>query len=96
MKDYVREKGINKIKDDAYQFIENRIAPKNPKNDGKQTPMKANSHPIFIAQHACGCCCRSCLERIHHINKNKELSKEEIEYIVNVLITWINIEMKSN
>ena len=96
MKDYVREKGINKIKDDAYQFIENRIAPKNPKNDGKQTPMKANSHPIFIAQHACGCCCRSCLERIHHINKNKELSKKEIEYIVNVLITWINIEMKSN
>ena len=93
MKNYVTEKGMDKIENDAYQFIKNRIAPKNPKNDGKQTPMKANSHPIFIAQHACGCCCRSCLERIHHISKNKELSKDEIDYIVIVLLTWIQLEM---
>lgn len=93
MKNYVTEKGMDKIKCDAYQFIKNRIAPKNPKNDGKQTPMKANSHPIFIAQHACGCCCRSCLEKIHHISKNKELSKDEIDYIVTVLLTWIQLEM---
>ncbi len=93
MKNYVTEKGMDKIENDAYQFIKDRIAPKNPKNDGKQTPMKANSHPIFIAQHACGCCCRSCLERIHHISKNKELSKDEIDYIVTVLLTWIQLEM---
>ena len=93
MKNYVTEKGMDKIENDAYQFIKDRIAPKNPKNDGKQTPMKANSHPIFIAQHACGCCCRSCLERIHHISKIKELSKDEIDYIVTVLLTWIQLEM---
>lgn len=93
MKSYVIEKGMDKIENDAYQFIKDRIAPKNPKNDGKQTPMKANSHPIFIAQHACGCCCRSCLERIHHISKNKELSKDEIDYIVTVLLTWIQLEI---
>lgn len=93
MKNYVTEKGMDKIENDAYQFIKDRIAPKNPKNDGKQTPMKANSHPIFIAQHACGCCCRSCLEKIHHISKNKELSKDEIDYIVTVLLTWIQLEM---
>ena len=93
MKNYVTEKGMDKIENDAYQFIKDRIAPKNPKNDGKQTPMKANSHPVFIAQHACGCCCRSCLERIHHISKNKELSKDEIDYIVTVLLTWIQLEM---
>ena len=95
MKNYVTEKGMDKIENDAYQFIKDRIAPKNPKNDGKQTPMKANSHPIFIAQHACGCCCRSCLERIHTLVlvKNKELSKDEIDYIVTVLLTWIQLEM---
>ena len=67
MKNYVLEKGFSKIESDAYDLITKRIAPKNPKNDGKQTPMRSNSHPVFIAQHACGCCCRSCLLKIHHI-----------------------------
>ena len=93
MKEYVLEKGMDKIREDAYQFIRTRIAPKNPKNDGKQTPMRANSHPIFIAQHACGCCCRSCLERIHHISKNKELSDAEVDYIVTVLLEWVRLEV---
>ena len=91
MKDYVKEKGIDKIKSDAYDLIEKRLAPANPLNDGKQTPMR-QVHPVFIAQHACGCCCRGCLERIHHIPKNKELSKSEIDYIVEVIMTWIKIK----
>ena len=92
MKDYVKEKGIDKIKSDAYDLIEKRLAPANPLNDGKQTPMR-QVHPVFIAQHACGCCCRGCLERIHHIPKNKELSKAEIDYIVEVIMTWIKREI---
>ena len=92
MKDYVKEKGIDKIKSDAYDLIEKRLAPANPLNEGKQTPMR-QVHPVFIAQHACGCCCRGCLERIHHIPKNKELSKSEIDYIVEVIMTWIKREM---
>lgn len=90
---YVNKKGLDKIRNDAYDFINQRIAPKNPKNDGKQTPMK-QVHPVFIAQHACACCCRSCLEKWHHIEKNKELSQEEIDYIVNLLMEWIKIEIK--
>ena len=92
MKDYVKEKGIDKIKSDAYDLIEKRLAPANPLNDGTQTPMR-QVHPVFIAQHACGCCCRGCLERIHHIPKNRELSKSEIDYIVEVIMTWIKREM---
>ena len=92
MKDYVKEHGIDKIKSDAYDLIEKRLAPANPLNDGKQTPMR-QVHPVFIAQHACGCCCRGCLERIHHIPKNKELSKSEIDYIVEVIMTWIKREI---
>lgn len=92
MKDYVKEKGIDKINSNAYDLIEKRLAPANPLNDGKQTPMR-QVHPVFIAQHACGCCCRGCLERIHHIPKNKELSKSEIDYIVEVIMTWIKREI---
>ena len=93
MKEYVREKGIDKIKSDAYDLIKKRIAPQVIKNDGKQTPMK-QVHPVFIAQHATGTCCRGCLERIHHIEKNRELTTEEIDYIVKIIMIWIKKETK--
>ena len=95
MRTYVKEKGITKIESDAYDLITKRLAKAFPKNDGKQTPMR-QVHPVFIAQHACGCCCRGCLERIHHIPKNRELTQEEINYIVQVLMTWIKRELKSS
>ena len=92
MKDYVKEKGFDKIKLDATDLITKRLAPENPINDGKQTPMK-QVHPIFIAQHATGCCCRGCLEKIHGIKKGHVLTNEEIDYVVNVLMLWIQREM---
>lgn len=94
MQDYVKTKGLPKITTAAYDLIIKRLAPKVILNDGRQTPMKANSHPVFIAQHACACCCRSCLYKWHHISMNKKLSKAEIDYIVGLLITWIKKETK--
>ena len=92
MKEYVYEKGIDKIRNDAYEIISKRIKDKNPKNDGKQTPMK-QVHPVFIAQHATGTCCRGCIERIHGITKGHELSDKEIDYIVCVIVSWIKREI---
>lgn len=91
MKLYVKEKGFEKIESDALFFVTKRLKDENPKNDGKQTPMK-QVHPVFIAQHATGTCCRSCLERIHHIEKGKELTEKEINYIVKVIMSWIEKE----
>ena len=92
--DYIKEKGLNKIKEHCYDFIIKRLSPKNPTNDGKQTPMRG--HPVFIAEHATATCCRGCLEKWHHIEKNKELSKQEIDYIVEVIMTWITNQIKKN
>lgn len=91
MKEYVSLKGIDKIKKDANEIIKERIKPENPKNDGKQTPMK-QVHPVFIAQHACACCCRGCIEKWHNIPKGKELNEDEVNYITTLLIEWINRE----
>ena len=88
---YIEEHGLDKIKEHAYEIVTKNIAPANPKNDGKQTPTK--NHPVFMAQHACACCCRSCLEKWHHIPKGKELTKNEINYIVSLLMEWIAREM---
>ena len=92
MINYIDDKGIDTIKKHAYDFIEKRLSPYPTPNDGKQTPMKG--HPVFIAQHACACCCRGCLEKWHHIPKNRCLTKDEIDYIVNLLMLWINKEYK--
>lgn len=87
MIDYVHEKGLEVIKNHAYDFVNKRLKNAYPKNDGKQTPYKG--HPVFIAQHATGTCCRGCLEKWHHIPKGRELTINEVNYIVFVIMKWI-------
>ena len=84
---YIDEKGLEKITSHAYDFIRKNISQANPKNDGKQTPMK--NHPVFIAQHACACCCRGYKEKWHEIPKGRELKENEIDYLVVLIIEWI-------
>lgn len=86
-KNYIEEKGILIIEKHAFDLIGNRLGPKNIENDGKQTPMRG--HPVFIAQHATATCCRGCLYKWHHIDKNKELSNKEIKFIVALIMEWI-------
>ena len=88
--DYINEKGIDTIRQHARDFIAKREAPAFIPNDGKQTPMRG--HPVFIAQHATATCCRGCLEKWHKIDKNKILDNKDIDYIVSVIMVWINTE----
>ena len=92
MINYCREKGYRKIVSDCYEIINKRLRPSFIENDGKQTPMR-QVHPVFIAQHACGCCCRGCLEKWHKIEKNRELTDNEVNYIVTLLCEWIKREV---
>lgn len=87
---FIDEKGLDKIEQDAYEIIKKKIGDAYPKNDGKQTPTK--NHPVFIAQHACACCCRSCLEKWHKIPKGRKLTEKEIKFIVALIMEWIKIE----
>ena len=89
---YVSEKGMDKVREHACDFIRKRLAPAEIANDGKQTPMRG--HPVFVAQHATATCCRGCLEKWHHIPKGRELTETEQEYVVNVIMEWIRREMK--
>lgn len=89
---YINDKGIETIKKHAQDFISTRLAPEYIPNDGKQTPMK--NHPVFIAQHATGTCCRKCLSKWHNIKPNKNLTIEEQKYIVDVIMAWIRKNSK--
>ena len=86
-KKYVLDKGIEKIREHAYDFINKRLAGINIFNDGRQTPVRG--HPVFIAQHATACCCRGCLYKWHHIEKDRDMSEREIKFVVALIMEWI-------
>ena len=59
-KDYIKEKGIEKIREHAYDFINKRLA------------------------------------KWHKIQKGIELNEEQKDYIINVIMSWIDREIKNS
>ena len=88
--EYIKEKGWNTIQEHCHDFILKRLAPAIIENDGKQTP--THGHPVFVAQHACACCCRGCLSKWHKIQKGTSLNNDEINEIEEILLAWIHKE----
>ena len=84
---YIKDKGLDKIREHARDFVKDRLSAQNPDNDGKQTPMRG--HPVFKAQHATATCCRSCLEKWHNIPSGKILNEKDQEYITETIMDWI-------
>jgi hypothetical protein len=89
-RDYLTRKGMETVLRHAADFVEKRLGAASPANDGKQTPWR--NHPVFVAQHATGTCCRSCLEKWHAIPKGRELTEEEKCHVVQVIGRWLSIE----
>ena len=89
-KHYVQERGMDVVLDHARGIIQQRLAPAQPANDGRQTPMRR--HPVFIAQHATATCCRSCLEKWHDIASGHPLSVAEVAHIVSVIERWLRTQ----
>ena len=88
---HLKQKDIDYIREHAREFIAKREAPPVIPNDGKQTPMKG--HPVFVAQHATATCCRECIRKWHKIQPGRELSRIQQEYLVDVIMTWIEKEI---
>ena len=75
----------------AAEIISERLAPAEPRNDGRQTPYR--NHPVFVAQHATATCCRTCLQTWHGIAKGHQLDRDERVYVVEVIGRWIDHEL---
>ena len=88
--EYIDERGLDLIRSHAADFVAKRLAPAVIPNDGKQTPMRG--HPVFVAQHACACCCRGCLNKWYRVPQGRALTENEQDRIVRLLMTWIERE----
>ena len=89
---YLQEKGEDTIRRHAEDFVRQKLAPADPVNDGKQTPM--HGHPVFKAMHATACCCRGCLNKWYKVPQHRELTESEQQRIVNLLMAWIERQSK--
>lgn len=88
---YLRERGFDAVVAHARDFVAHRLAPADPRDDGRQTPMR--NHPVFVAQHATATCCRGCLEKWHRIPRGRPLTAEEQEHVVTVIARWLAGQM---
>ena len=59
--------------------------------DGRQTPMSGNV--ICYAQHATATCCRKCIELWHGINRETHLMDEEIGYMTELIMRYIQLRL---
>lgn len=84
---YLRAKGLDTVMEHAAAFVDARLAPADPENDGRQTPMR--NHPAFVAQHATATCCRGCLEKWHRIPRGRALDAAERAHVLAVLRRWL-------
>lgn len=85
---YLRSRGIDEVMRHARSFVEERLAPAYPPRDGRQTPMRG--HPAFVAQHATGTCCRSCLAKWHGIASGHPLSSAEVDHVLAAIRRWLS------
>ena len=90
--EYLAEKGMDTMRRHAEDFVRQKLAPAEPVNDGKQTPM--HGHPVFKAMHATACCCRGCLNKWYRVPLGRELNESEQQRIVNLLMAWIERQAK--
>ena len=87
----IAERGLDEVAFQCRQFLQTRLAPAFPPNDGKQTPMRG--HPVFKAQHACACCCRDCLAKWWKVPRGTTIPVERQRGIVDFLMAWIEREL---
>ncbi len=91
--EYARAKGRATIEAHARDLLAGRIGAAEPRNDGRQTPMRG--HPVFIAQHATATCCRGCVAKWHGIAAGHQLSDAELDHLVAVVMAWIEAELSA-
>ena len=91
---YLEARGLSVVLAHARDFINRRLAAAEPPNDGKQTPYRG--HPVFVAQHATGTCCRGCLAKWHGIPQGRPLGEADKARILAVIERWLNERLTGN
>lgn len=85
--EHARKKGMVALLDDVPKRLIQSIAKATPFRDGTQTPFQGRA--VFYAQHATATCCRKCVEEWHGITRGRELTREELEYLSQLVMRYL-------
>lgn len=88
---YIERVGLETIRRHAEDFVREKLAPAEPVNDGKQTPMRG--HPIFKAMHGSAMCCRGCMEKWWKVKQGVPLTESQTKKAVDFLMAWVEQQM---
>lgn len=88
---YIAEKGLDTIRRHAADFVSQKLAPAEPVNDGRQTPMRG--HPVFKAMHGSAMCCRGCMEKWWKVKRGVALTEPQQQKAVEFLMAWIERQL---
>lgn len=88
---YAVRLGPETLNKHARELLSRRLQPAAKPDDGKQTPMKG--HPVFVAQHALGMCCRGCLNKWYGIDPTRPLTEKELQTCITIICFWINDQL---
>lgn len=84
---YLQTWGLPHVMKQAEELLRKRVAPEVIPNDGRQTPWR--NHPVFVAQHATGTCCRGCIEKTYGIARGRALTDDELAHLLAAIERWL-------
>jgi hypothetical protein len=93
--DKALKKGIEVLRAEAETRIRKSVGLPRDQifRDGTQTPTSGNV--LYYAQHATATCCRKCIEVWHGIDRNRALSENEISYMRDLVMLFVEKRVPS-
>ena len=88
---YIDRVGLETIRRHAEDFVREKLGPAEPRNDGKQIPMRG--FLIFKAMHGLAMCCRGCMEKWWHVKRGIPLTDKQRAKAVDFLMAWVERRM---
>jgi len=93
---YAYRAGWEELEKRVPRQLRTRIGKANPAYDGRQTPLKLEkANAIDLGMHAVAACCRRCVEYWHGIERGRELTTNEVEYLTELVLKFLHARLPS-
>lgn len=92
---HARRKGRQALYADVPKRLTQAIGKAHHPKEGQQVPVDEAkmTSAIQYAQHAVAACCRACLEKWHNIERGRDLTGLEIEYVTALVVRFLDARL---
>jgi len=94
--DFIHATGMKKTREVAYHFVRMRLGSPTDLNSISKPEGTEEPHPILTAERATDTDTRLNIEKRYGIPKDGVLTENDIDYIVNIIMNWLEYEVKNS